>query len=59
MQGGAAGLYAARVADLAAVLNEPEMATDAIEVMRCLIEQIVLTPEDRPCRCSGPTSVEC
>ena len=44
-----AGLYAARVADLVAALNEPEMATDAMEAIRCLIQQIVLTPdEDAP-----------
>ena len=42
----AAGLYAARVANLAAALNEPEMQTDAIEAIRCLIQQIVLTPEE-------------
>ncbi len=42
----AAGLYAARVAALVEALNEPAMATDAIEAIRCLIHQIVLTPED-------------
>ena len=41
----AAGLYAARVADLVAALNEPEMATHAMEATRCLIQQIMLTPD--------------
>ena len=41
----AAGLYAARVAELVAALNEPGLATDAIEAIRCLIKQIMLTPD--------------
>ena len=40
----AAGLYAARVANLVTALNEPEMATYASEAIRCLIRRIVLTP---------------
>ena len=41
----AAGLYVTRVADLVAVLNEPEMAMDAVEAIRCLVQQIVLTQD--------------
>lgn len=55
----ATGLYAAGTADLVAALNEPEMATDematdAIGAIYCLVQQIVLTPnEEAPSKLSA------
>ena len=42
----ATDLYAARVDDLVSALNEPEITTDAMEAIRCLIQQIVLTQDE-------------
>jgi DNA invertase Pin-like site-specific DNA recombinase len=41
----AADIYAAAVADLEAALNDPGIRTEAAEVLRGLVEKIVLTPD--------------
>ncbi len=41
----AAGLYAARVADLESALNDPELLLEAAATLRSLIQQVVLTPD--------------
>ncbi|ETD85843.1 hypothetical protein ACTTAF_17460 [Rhodobacter capsulatus] len=42
---GIADVYAAKVSDLAAALNDPESRPEAVEILRGLIEKIVLTPD--------------
>ncbi len=42
----AAGLYAARVRDLEAALNEPDLVMEATRTIRSLVQQIVLTPDE-------------
>jgi DNA invertase Pin-like site-specific DNA recombinase len=41
----AAALYAARVAELEVALNAPELRTEAAEILRGLIDRVVLTPD--------------
>jgi site-specific DNA recombinase len=41
----AATLYAAKIADLQAALDQPDIRLEAIDVLRTLIERIVLTPD--------------
>jgi hypothetical protein len=43
----AAALYAAKVADLQAALNEPDIRREAMAALQTLIERIVLTPDER------------
>ena len=42
----AAGLYAAKVAELQTALDQPDIRVEAMEVLRTLIERIVLTPDE-------------
>src|SRR5579875_3695602 len=42
----AAELYRQRVAELEAALNDPEVRTEAAEILQALIERVVLTPDD-------------
>ncbi|WP_414896605.1 recombinase family protein [Rhodovulum sp. YEN HP10] len=42
---GLADVYAAKISDLAAALNDPESRPEAVEILRGLIEKIVLTPD--------------
>ena len=42
----AAALYAAKVADLQAALEQPDIRLEAMDVLRTLIERIVLTPDE-------------
>ena len=42
---GLADVYAAKVSDLAAALNDPESRPEAVDILRSLIEKIVLTPD--------------
>ena len=42
---GLADIYAAKVSDLAAALNDPESRPEAVEILRGVIEKIVLTPD--------------
>ena len=42
---GIADVYAAKVSDLAAALNDPESRPEAVEILRGLIEKIVLRPD--------------
>ncbi len=42
---GIADTYAAKVSDLAAALNDPESRPETVEILRSLIEKIVLTPD--------------
>ena len=42
----AAALYAAKIADLQAALNQPDIRLEAMAVLRTLIERIVLTPDE-------------
>jgi hypothetical protein len=42
----AAALYAAKIADLQAALNQPDVRLEAMAVLRSLIERIVLTPDE-------------
>ena len=42
----AASLYAAKVADLEASLNAPDIRIEAAEALRALISQVVLAPDD-------------
>jgi len=41
-----AELYRSRVAELEAALNDPEFKTEAAEMLRGLIERVVLTPDE-------------
>jgi hypothetical protein len=41
----AAALYAAKVAELEVALNAPELRTEAAEILRGLIDRVVLTPD--------------
>ena len=43
----AAKIYAARVAKLADVLADPEAARDAAEIIRSLVDKVVLTPGEK------------
>ena len=45
MHPNAAGLYAARVAELEAALSEPELIEEASRTIRSLVQRIVLTPD--------------
>ncbi|RAP39393.1 hypothetical protein BYZ73_20770 [Rhodovulum viride] len=42
---GLADVYAAKVSDLAAALNDPASRPEAVEILRGLIEKIVLSPD--------------
>jgi site-specific DNA recombinase len=42
----AAALYAAKVANLQAALDQPDIRIEAMEVLQTLIERIVLTPDE-------------
>jgi site-specific DNA recombinase len=42
----AAALYSAKVADLQAALNHPDIRVEAMEALQTLIERIVLTPDE-------------
>ena len=42
----AAGLYAARVGELEAALNDPDLIAEATRTIRSLVQQIVLTPDE-------------
>ena len=42
----ASALYAAKVADLQAALNHPDIRVEAMEALQTLIERIVLTPNE-------------
>ncbi len=42
----AAALYAAKVAELQTALDQPDIRVEAMEVLRTLIERIVLTPDE-------------
>ena len=42
----AAGLYAVRVGELEAALNNPDLIVEATRTIRLLVRQIVLTPDD-------------
>ncbi|MBL3609918.1 recombinase family protein, partial [Rhodovulum sulfidophilum] len=42
---GLADVYAAKISDLAAALNDPESRPEAVEILRGLIEKIVLSPD--------------
>ena len=42
---GLADVYAAKISDLAAALNDPESRPEALEILRSLIEKIVLMPD--------------
>ena len=42
----AVALYAAKVADLQAALNQPDIRLEAMEALQTLIERIVLTPDE-------------
>jgi len=42
----AASLYAAKVADLQAALDQPDIRLETMEVLRTLVERIVLTPDE-------------
>jgi hypothetical protein len=42
----AAALYAAKVVDLQAALNQPAIRTEAMESLRTLIDKVILTPDD-------------
>ncbi len=42
----AAALYAAKMAELQTALDQPDVLVEAMEVLRTLIERIVLTPDE-------------
>ena len=52
----AATLYAVKVAELQTTLDQPDIRVEAMEVLRTLIEWIVLTPDDQPSRNRRPAA---
>ena len=52
----AATLYAAKVADLQAALEQPDIRLEAMDVLRTLIERIVLTPDETRARTASPSN---
>ena len=42
----AAALYAVKVAELQAAMDQPDIRVEAMEMLRTLIERIVLTPDE-------------